>query len=170
MNSCFTVPAMVYCIIWGDVKTIPSAEDEISLLPSFLIFLSDRLLELLLFWDDPCSKWFLCRKESKELFTAAAGKSCVWTLQIWINSISMLLSNPHFLHTRIIFKSFSDTVIEQVTVLECCSFYDKCHCAIDTNIWRNTLNCFGSQLSLCKVIFVLHMGWEMFLYYSPWLL
>lgn len=46
----------------------------------------------------------------------------------------MLLSNPHFLHTLIIFKSFSDTVIEQVTVLECCSFYDKCHCAIDTNI------------------------------------
>lgn len=46
----------------------------------------------------------------------------------------MLLSSPHYLHKLIKFKPFSDTVIEQVIVLECCFFNNKCLCAIVMNI------------------------------------
>lgn len=162
MNLCFTVPAMVSCIIWDDVKMSHSAEDEISLLPSSSSSqtgcLNGFCFGMTLVPSD------FCTEKKTNLFTAAACSSCVWNLQTEINrTISMLLSSPHYLHTLIKFKPFSDTVIEQVIVLECCSANDKCHCAIAMNIWRNILNCFGSQLSLFKVIFVLHMGWKMFL-------
>lgn len=70
MISCFRASSMIHCMIWGDVTIICSAEDEISLPPSFLTFLLDRLLELLLFWGDLCSQWFLHQEECRELFTA----------------------------------------------------------------------------------------------------